>query len=275
MARHKAYMDGLFTLLGAGLLLLTVLMVATWLLSLWLHNAGIVDVVWSAAFAPLVVLYVWLADGWQTRDLLLTTMVCIWSLRLAFYLFRRVARAHPEEDSRYARLRRQWGASANVRMLLFFEVQAVAALLLSVPLALSALNETPSLQPLEWVGLVVWAIGATGEATADWQMARFRAQPENRGQVCQDGLWRYSRHPNYFFEWMVWCGFGTFALGSPGGWMGLFVIPMMFYVMRYGTGVPYAEASSLSSRGDAYRAYQQTTNVFFPGPHRADRAQPR
>lgn len=261
-------MSPLLALLAAGLVFLALMMVAVWLLSLLLRNAGIVDVAWSAGFVPVALAYVWLAEGWTTRDAVLLAMVGIWSLRLAWFLLVRVAREHPTEDSRYARLRREWGASANAKMLGFFQVQALAALALTVPFAISALNPAPALHPLEWVGLAVWAIGVTGEATADWQLARFRAQPGNRGQVCQDGLWQYSRHPNYFFEWAIWCGFGLFALGSPGGWMGIFVVPLMFYVMRYGTGVPYAEASSLASRGDAYRAYQRTTNVFFPGPRR-------
>jgi steroid 5-alpha reductase family enzyme len=262
-------MSSLLALLAAGAVFLVLMMVAVWLLSLLLRNAGIVDVAWSASFMPVTAAYVWLADGWTTRDAVLLAMVTLWSLRLAWFLLVRVARDHPREDSRYARLRREWGASANPRMLVFFEVQALAALALTVPFALAALNPAPAFHPLEWAGLIVWAVGVSGEATADWQLARFRARPENAGQVCQDGLWRYSRHPNYFFEWVVWCGFGLFALGSPGGWMGLFVVPLMFYVMRYGTGVPHAEASSLASRGDAYRAYQRTTNAFFPGPRRA------
>lgn len=261
-------MIGLLTLLAAGLGFLLLMMVAVWLLSLWLRNAGIVDVAWSAAFTPVVFGYVWLADGWPVRDALLAMMVAIWSVRLAWHLLIRVAREHPNEDSRYARLRREWGASANPRMLLFFQVQAVAALLLTVPFALSALNDTPRVHAIEWIGLALWLAGAAGEATADGQLARFREDPSNKGQVCQDGLWHYSRHPNYFFEWVIWCGFGVFALGSPYGWMGVFVVPMMFYVMRFGTGVPYAEASSIASRGDAYRQYQRTTNVFFPGPPR-------
>jgi len=263
-------MDPLVALLLAGLVFLALMMVAVWLLSLVLENAGIVDVAWSASFLPVAVIYTSLADGWATRDLLLTAMVGVWSLRLAWHLLVRVAKEHPREDSRYARLRRAWGASAHPRMLLFFEVQAVEALLLTVPFALAALNPTTALHPLEWVGFTVWALGVGGEALADGQLARFRNQPANEGKVCQEGLWAYSRHPNYFFEWVIWCGFGLFALGAPRGWLGLHVIPMMFYVMRYGTGVPYAEASSLESRGEAYRAYQRTTNVFFPGPRRAD-----
>jgi steroid 5-alpha reductase family enzyme len=262
-------MGPLVSLLMAGLLFLGLLMVAVWLLSVLLRNAGIVDVAWSAAFTPVAAAYVWLADGWTPRDLLILAMVSIWSLRLATHLFVRVYAEHPHEDSRYAALRAHWGNAANLKMLGFFQVQAVAALILTVPFAITALNTRPAFAVLEWVGALVWLIGVSGEATADWQLARFRANPDNKGQVCQDGLWHYSRHPNYFFEWVIWCGFGLFALASPGGWMGLHVIPVMFYVMRFGTGVPYAEASSLRSRGDKYRAYQQTTNVFFPGPRRA------
>jgi len=262
-------MTPLVSLLLAGLLFLALLMVAVWLLSLVLKNAGIVDVAWSAAFAPVAAAYVWLGDGWWPRDLLLLGMVTAWSLRLAWHLFVRVKAEHPHEDSRYAALRAHWGAAANVRMLLFFEAQALAALILTVPFAIAALNPAPAFAPLEWIGASVWATGLIGEAAADRQLARFRTKPANRGQVCQDGLWAWSRHPNYFFEWVIWCGFALFALGSSGGWMGLHVVPLMFYVMRYGTGVPYAEASSLRSRGDRYRTYQRTTNVFFPGPRRA------
>ncbi|BCS34342.1 membrane protein [Luteitalea sp. TBR-22] len=243
-------------------------MVAVWLLSVRLHNAGIVDVAWSAAFTPVAIGYAWLAGGWPARDLLLVALVAAWSLRLAWHLYVRVSAEHPHEDSRYAALRAHWGTAANAKMLGFFQVQAVAALILSVPFALVALNPTPGFAPLEWVGVAVTLIGLAGEATADAQLARFRANPANKGRVCQDGLWAWSRHPNYFFEWIIWCGFGIFALGSPQGWLGLHVIPLMFYVMRYGTGVPYAEASSLRSRGDAYREYQRTTNTFIPGPRR-------
>jgi steroid 5-alpha reductase family enzyme len=256
------------TLLLTGLLFLALLMVAVWGLSLVLRNAGIVDVAWSASFVPVVAGYVWLADGWLPRALVMLAIVTLWSLRLASHLWVRVAAEHPHEDSRYAALRAAWGPSANARMLAFFEVQAVAALVLTVPFAIAATNATPAFSWIEWVGMAVWAVGFTGEAIADRQLARFRGIPANKGRVCQEGLWRYSRHPNYFFEWIVWCGFGLFALGSPGGWMGLHVIPLMFYVMRHGTGVPHAEASSLRSRGEQYRAYQRTTNVFFPGPTR-------
>lgn len=261
-------MGPLASLLLAGLLFLTLTMVVVWLLSLVLRNAGIVDVAWAAAFTPVAGAYAWLAEGWAPRDGLLVAMVAAWSLRLAWHLFVRVRAEHPHEDSRYAALRAQWGASANVRMLIFFEVQALAALVLTVPFAVAALNTTPAFAVAEWIGAALWAAGVIGEAAADRQLARFRRDPANRGRVCDVGLWRYSRHPNYFFEWVVWCGVGIFALGSPGGWVGLHVIPLMYYVMRHGTGVPHAEASSLRSRGEAYRAYQRTTNVFFPGPAR-------
>ncbi|HTV00155.1 MAG TPA: DUF1295 domain-containing protein [Luteitalea sp.] len=262
-------MPPILPLLTTGLVALAALMVAVWGLSVWLRNAGIVDVAWAAMFTPLAVVYAALGHGWPPRQVLLVVIVAVWSLRLAGHLLVRVRAEHPREDSRYAALRAGWGDNANIRMLLFFEVQALAALVLSVPFAIVAVNPTPAFAGLEWLGVVVWAAGVAGEATADWQLARFKHDPAHRGEVCQEGLWRYSRHPNYFFEWITWCGFALVALGSPGGWLGLPVAPLMFYVMRYGTGVPHAEASSLRSRGDRYRAYQRTTNVFVPGPRRA------
>ena len=262
-------MPPILPLLTIGLASLAILMLAVWELSRRLRNAGIVDVAWSAMFTPLVALYAWLGQGWTPRLVLLATIVAVWSLRLAGHLLVRVRAEHPREDSRYAALRAGWGEHAEARMLLFFEIQAVAAVVLSVPFAIVAVNPTPAFAALEWVGVLVWALGVAGEATADRQLARFKQEPAHRGQVCQDGLWRYSRHPNYFFEWVTWCGFALVSLGSPGGWLGLYVAPLMFYVMRYGTGVPHAEASSLRSRGDRYRAYQRTTNVFVPGPRRA------
>ena len=123
--------------------------------------------------------------------------------------------------------------------------------------------------PIEWAGAVVWAIGLIGEAAADAQLARFKANPANRGRTCRDGLWRYSRHPNYFFEWTIWVGFFIVALGSPFGWATLVAPSLMLYILLYVTGIPAAEAASLRSRGDEFREYQRTTSAFVPWPPRA------
>jgi steroid 5-alpha reductase family enzyme len=252
------------TLLLTGLLFLALLMVAVWGLSLVLRNAGIVDVAWSASFVPVVAGYVWLADGWLPRALVMLAIVTLWSLRLASHLWVRVAAEHPHEDSRYAALRAAWGPSANARMLAFFEVQAVAALVLTVPFAIAATNATPAFSWIEWVGMAVWAVGFTGEAIADRQLARFRGIPANKGRVCQEGLWRYSRHPNYFFEWLIWVAYALFALASPWGAVALLCPALMLYLLFRVTGIPATEAQAIRSKGDDYRRYQATTSVFVP-----------
>jgi steroid 5-alpha reductase family enzyme len=121
----------------------------------------------------------------------------------------------------------------------------------------------------EIVGTALVFVSLCGETLADGQLAAFRRREENKGKVCTIGLWRYSRHPNYFFEWMIWVGFGVFALGSAYGWIGLIAPASIYYLLRYKTGVPMAEESSLKSKGDAFRDYQTTTNEFFPGPFRS------
>ena len=113
-------------------------------------------------------------------------------------------------------------------------------------------------------GIALWLIGLLGESLADRQLARFRADPANKGKVCRTGLWNYSRHPNYFFEWLVWVGYAVFALGSPWGWLGLLAPALMLHFLRNVTGIPMTEELSLKSKGDAYREYQRTTSAFVP-----------
>ena len=142
----------------------------------------------------------------------------------------------------------------------------------AAPVLLASLNPEP-LGVLDILGGVIWFIALTGETIADRQLDRFRKNPDNRGQVCQDGLWRYSRHPNYFFEWLHWWSYVLIAIGAPWGWLTIIgPLAMLFFVTRV-TGIPPTEAQALKSRGEAYRRYQQTTNAFFPGPRRSETAE--
>jgi steroid 5-alpha reductase family enzyme len=269
-----------------GLVFVLAEMVSTFLVARRLQNFGIVDIIWSAGFTPLVFLYL-LATAWQDRllpaggsdlqgalisRLPLTFMVTLWSLRLGLHLLIRVRAHHPVEDVRYAQLRKEWGAQTDRKMLGFFLLQGALQVVLSAPWLISSLRP-----PTErsgwvggcfWLGLLLWAVGILGVSLADRQLARFRADPARRGQVCQEGFWRYSRHPNYFCEWLVWLGYGVFALASPWGWIGLLAPALMYHFLVNVTGVPMTEALSVKSKGEAYRRYQQTTNAFFPGPPR-------
>ncbi len=251
-------------LMTVGFALAMVLMVATWLFAKRIDNASVVDVAWSLGFTLLVGAYWVLGTGAQDRKTLIAVMVSLWSLRLGTHLWRRVAKHHPEEDGRYATLREQFSERPWLMFFGFFQLQAVLLALLTVPFAFVAQNQGAVIGPFEWAGVAIWLIAMVGESVADWQLDQFRSKDENKGEVCQTGLWRYSRHPNYFCEWLVWVGYFVFALGTEDGWISAFCPAIMLYFLLKVTGVPTAEEQSLKSRGDKYREYQRTTSVFVP-----------
>jgi steroid 5-alpha reductase family enzyme len=249
----------------AGLGLAVLLMSMTWAVAMGVRNVSLVDVAWSLLFTPLAWLYIWVGGHDGPRQLLLAAMASVWSVRLGWHLLVRVVADHPREDSRYEQLRRDWaGTRVNARFFWFFQFQAIAAVVLSAPLVAVALYPATHVGGIHVAGLMVWLMGVVGEGVADWQLARFRARPGSRGEVCREGLWRYSRHPNYFFEWLVWCGYAVYALGSPGGWAALYAPALMLFILLKVTGVPTSEAASLRSRGEKYRAYQRVTSRFVP-----------
>ncbi|HET7535122.1 MAG TPA: DUF1295 domain-containing protein [Candidatus Didemnitutus sp.] len=228
------------------------------------NNFGIVDVVWSLGFAPLAGLYAWASSGLPLRRTLIAAMAIMWSLRLGGHLARRVLGHLDVEDARYAQLRRDWAGRFELKMFDFFQLQALLLVVLATPFLLAAANPAPALHPLELAGVVLAALAVTGEAVADAQLAAFKRNPARRGQVCDVGLWRWSRHPNYFFEWLVWVAFALFALPAPHGWLALGSPVLMLHFLLRVTGIPYTEAQLLRSKGDAYRRYQQRTSAFFP-----------
>jgi steroid 5-alpha reductase family enzyme len=195
------------------------------------------------------------------RALLIAAMAALWGLRLAIFLLLTRVIGHPEEG-RYVQLRREWGGNLPLKFLLFFQFQALLAVLLSTPFLLAALNPRPRLSALECAGAALWLIAWTAEFLADSQLQSFKSNPANRGVTCRVGLWRYSRHPNYFFEWLIWVAFAVFAMGSPYGYLAVFApLLMLFFLFRV-TGIPATEAQALRSKGDDYRRYQQTTSAF-------------
>lgn len=233
-----------------------------------MNNYGIVDVIWSYSFIGVAWFYAFAGTGWSMRQLVIASLASAWSVRLGTHLYKRVMSHHPEEDSRYHQLRTDWSHNFGPMMYGFFQLQAVAVVVLSLPLLMPVFNATPFFSSWEIAGTAICFLGLCGETVADGQLAAFIRNPANQGEVCNVGLWRYSRHPNYFCEWGIWVGFGVFALGSPGGWIGLIAPASIYYLLRHKTGVPMAEASSLKSKGDRFREYQRTTNAFFPGPPR-------
>jgi steroid 5-alpha reductase family enzyme len=233
-----------------------------WFLSVRINNYGFLDAIWSLSVAILAPIYAALGNGDTLRRVVFTVVGVAWSLRLGLYILIRVWRHHPAEDKRYRTLRGKWPGPG--RFLLFFELQAVIAVVFSVPFLLAALNPRPNLGVLEITGLALAIAATIGEATADWQAQRFKKNPANASSVVNVGLWRYSRHPNYFFESLVWWGFSIAALDSPYGWVTIVCPLMMLYLLLQVTGIPLTEKHSLESRGEAYREYQRTTSRFIP-----------
>ena len=252
-------------LIGAGIT--GAMMTALWALHLWVRNAAVVDVGWASGIGILAVVYAVIGNGDPRHRLIAGILGGVWSVRLALYIGHRVI-GEPE-DERYAELREKWATNLPVKFLLFFLGQGALDVVLAIPFLLVAINPHAGIGGLEFAGIVLWAISVAGESVSDGQLRRFKADVRNRGQVCQVGLWRYSRHPNYFFEWLVWCAFALFALGSPLGWLALICPAMMLYFLLRVTGIPATEEHALKSRGAAYAEYQRTTSAFVPWPQRA------
>lgn len=252
-------------LLSSAALVILGLMLIVTAIANPLKNAGIVDVAWAFGFSLIAGTYFALGQGAPVQKTVMLLMVTASSWRLAWYLLKRVIATHPEEDGRYHALRELWGPEKSPW--LFFAVylfQGVLMLIVSSPFLFAAQNPSPTLSPLQWVAMVVWAVGLIFEAVADQQLKRFKDQPENKGKVCQSGLWAYSRHPNYFFEWLQWMGYYLLALGAPGGWTTIYSPMIMLLFLTRFSGVAATEAQALKTKGEAYRRYQESTSPFVP-----------
>jgi steroid 5-alpha reductase family enzyme len=242
-------------------------MLAGWMWQRARSNAGIVDVIWAGALGgSAILLATWGAGAWLTR-VILAVLGGVWGFRLAAHLWARVRRE--PEDGRYRYLRAHWQGS-QLKWFGFFQFQALLVALFALPFWVVAQNSAA--RPI-WLAsaILIWILSVAGESLADAQLARFRARAENRGRTCQEGLWRYSRHPNYFFEWLHWFTYVALAQGSPYAWAALSGPLVMFVFLRYVSGVPFTEAQALRSRGEEYRRYQARTRMFFPWfPRRRD-----
>lgn len=245
-------------LLLAGWAALAVLMAALWLRQLRTRNATSVDAAWSTGMAILAVSFALFSDGAPMRRVLVGTLATLWAVRLAWHLITDRVLGRPE-DGRYRAMRETWGRRAALFFFIFYQGQAVVATLFAVPIL--AAMQGGALDSWAAVGAAVWLAAVLGETIADRQLSRFRADPGNRGRTCRDGLWRYSRHPNYFFEWTHWFSYVAIGHGSWPTWIGPAV--MLLFLFRL-TGIPFTEQQALKSRGDDYRAYQRETSVFFP-----------
>lgn len=224
-------------------------------------NAGIVDVVWAFGVGGTAVLVAATGSGAVLPRVLLGVLGGLWGLRLGLHLLHRL-RGEPE-DGRYAHLRNLWG-SAPLKWLAMFQFQALLIVLFSLPFLAVAANPVGAWNAWFVAAIAMWISSVVGEGIADRQLARFRTKPASRGKTCRSGLWRYSRHPNYFFEWLHWFAYVLLAVGSPVAWLA-WAGPLVMYVfLRWVSGIPFTEAQSLRNRGEDYARYQRTTPMLFP-----------
>jgi steroid 5-alpha reductase family enzyme len=242
---------------------MTMVMTVLWAIQRNTKNAAIGDVGWCVGLILAVLWYATQASGSAERTFLTVMLVTLYAGRLGLYILsdRVIGK---QEDARYRRLREEWGESESAKMLTYFLLQALAVAAFSLPFLVLMWNPRPPSALVEFVGLLIWGVAISGEAKADRQLAQFRANPRNQGRVCREGLWKYSRHPNYFFEWLHWCSYVVMTLGAPG-WIFTWIGPIgMGLALWKITGIPRTEQQALASRGEEYRAYQATTNAFFP-----------
>jgi steroid 5-alpha reductase family enzyme len=247
------------------------IMALAWLIQHKSGNSGWVDVSWSLGVglvAFLVALYPMHANWPHWRQLAVAFLALCWCLRLGWHIAQRTIANG--DDPRYRNLAGTWGSDAPRRMFCFLQSQSAVGVVLVVAIALAAHNDNLALRTQDLLGFALLAGAIAGEAIADRQLKRFKANAINRGGICEVGLWRLSRHPNYFFEWLGWLAYPVVAIDlaghNPLGPLALAAPVCMYWVLVHVSGVPPLEQHLLSTRGVAFRGYQRRTRIFFPLP---------
>lgn len=251
---------------------LSLIMTGAWAIAIRSGQSGWVDAIWSFAVGGAGVVASLLPVGeWPhptTRQLVVAGLAAIWSLQLGLHIVARTRKGG--DDPRYRQLRSEWADNFRNRLFWFLQIQAACAFLLVIAIAAAAHNPAPTLRFSDWLGVLILAVAIGGETMADRQLTRFRAEPGNIGRVCDTGLWAFSRHPNYFFEWLGWLAYAVIAIdlsgAYPWGWIALCGPAFMYWLLVHVSGIPPLEAHMLRSRGDSFRAYQARVNAFWPGP---------
>lgn len=240
-------------------------MAALWAFSMRVRNIGYVDVGWAGLMAAAALFVGLTAEGSPLARGLVAMFGSVWGARLCLHLLHRVL--NEDEDGRYRALREAWSGSP-ARFFVFFQGQAVVVALFTLPFAAAAASPAPAVTGWMVAAMAVWIVSMLGEAIADRQLAHFRADPANRGRTCRVGLWAWSRHPNYFFEWLHWGAYALLAADGGRFWPSLAGPVLMFAFLYRVSGIPWTEAQALRSRGDDYRRYQREVSAFFPWPPR-------
>ena len=244
-------------------LVMAVFMFALWAVQLKTGDAGIADVGWAYGIAGGILFFSFAGNGNESRRILAAVMGAGWGIRLGTHLLiDRIFKAK-EEDGRYQNFRRAAGKKVGQYFFFFFQAQAAVAVLFMVPISIVVYNSKP-LGTMDGVAVLIWIFSIVGESTADKQLAKFRADKSNKRKVCKNGLWKYSRHPNYFFEWIHWWSYVILGWDTAYGWITLVGPCAMLIFLLKVSGIPFTEQQALKTKGGEYKRYLKTTNMFFP-----------
>lgn len=241
-----------------------IIMALVWFWARKIKNAGVVDIFWSFNFPVIAIILLFMAPGFELRRFIICGMVIFAGSRLGTHLAIRITKHLNIEEGRYQQLRKDWAPRPERKFFFFFQFQAISNVLLAIPFFLITRNTHPALSSWEYAGIVIWLISVIGESVADEQLAAFKRDPANKDKVCDKGLWGYSRHPNYFFEWLMWISYFVFAEGSPNGYLAIISPAIILYLLLRVTGIPATEEQSLRSKGKLYAKYQEKVSAFVP-----------
>ena len=259
-------------LLLAVLVVMTGVMLAGWAYQRAANNGGWTDVFWTfgtgALCALAALIPIGTAPGAAWRRVMVAAMVAVWALRLGTYIALRVRRSR--EDVRYTELRQEWGGAFQRNMFGLLILQGPITAVIAVSVLFAARHPGEGVRIWDGLGVLIFIAAIVGETISDRQMKAFKDDAANHGKVCDRGLWAWSRHPNYFFEALIWIAYPVIGLDLSRPWtLAALIAPaMMFWVVRYGTGVPPLEKAMVQSKGDAYRRYQAEVGTLIPRPPR-------
>lgn len=244
-------------------ILIIIHMSVFWFFYRLLKNPSVIDVGWASVLTLSGWFYLLLGNK-SLISVISGFLLLIWGIRLGGYLWlSRVSKGR--QDKRYTKLSEDWKMAKELGFFLNFQLQGLLAWLIAI--SFYFISERTEFVWWDGLWMVMIVVGLIGESTADYQLQIYKRQ--SKEAVCKQGLWRYSRHPNYFFDWLSWLGFSLIAISASWGWIALVSPITLYLIMVYVTG-PMTEAGSLCTRGDAYLHYQQQTNMFFPGPTKND-----
>lgn len=260
---------------------LSLAMTLAWIVEQRTQNSGWIDTVWTFGLGSIGIASALIPlpgeASTSARQWLVAGAMLLWSLRLGGHIAQRSTER--KDDPRYAKLREGYGTQARWQMFLLAQKQAIVSIPMALAIWIAAHQPAPTLRAQDFAAMLVLAIAIGGEALADRQLRAFRRSHHEHGTICNVGLWSWSRHPNYFFEWFGWLAYPLIAIdldgGYPSGWFALGAPVCMYWLLVYVSGIPPLEEHMLKTRGDAFRAYQARTSAFFPlAPRRIPEREP-